>query len=82
MRGEHKLRTAKIEEENKPAYDAEIEDFDPENKKGSFEATQFGEAGKRMSVPQGRFKLSVEGRTYHCTMLVATHFIMEYPTGE
>ena len=68
------MQTAKIEEEGKPAYEAEIEEFDPENKKGSFEATQFTEAQKKLSVPGGKFKLTVDGHTYRCAMLIATHF--------
>lgn len=70
------MRTAKIEEPNKSVYEAKIEDFDTENTKGSFDAAQFTEPGNKFSVPQGQFKLSIDGKTYRCAMLVATHFVI------
>ena len=68
------MQTARIQEEGKPAYEAKIEDFDPANEKGSFEATQFN--GKTLSVPKSLFTLTVDGQTYRCRTLVATHFVV------
>lgn len=70
------MQTAKIEEEHKPAYEAKIEDFDPANTKGSFEASQFSDPANKLVVPQSQFRLTVAGKTYRCRMLVATHFVI------
>jgi len=75
------MTTAKIKEDRKPEWDALLDEFDIEGKKGAFERTQFDDAAKKLSVPQGRFELTVDGKTYPCSMLIATHFALVEDAG-
>jgi hypothetical protein len=65
---------AKIKENEKPEYEAQVE-LNLELKQGVFEPTQFEKAGEHLSVPQGFFNLTMpDGKIYTCSMLVSTHF--------
>lgn len=68
------MQTAKIEEVGQAPWEAKIEDFDPPNQKGAFEASQFTESKGKRSVPAGLFTLTFDGKTYRCASLIATHF--------
>ena len=75
------MRIAQIEEEGKPVYEAQLEDFDLGNEKVSFDASQFNKGKNKLSVPAGLFLLSLDGKNHRCRMLVATHFIIIRGTG-
>jgi hypothetical protein len=68
------METARIEEDGQSPWEAKIEDFDPPNEKGAFEASQFTESKGKLSVPLSQFKLTLGGKTYRCATLIATHF--------